>query len=350
MPSTILQPSAPKLSICITTFNRAAFIGATIESILIQLTNDCEVVVLDGASTDGTQHVVSEYTRRFDRLRYIRQDTNNGFDRDCDRVVELAGGEYCWLMTDDDLLKPGAIAAVLQALRRDFSLIIVNAEAKDLSMSKVLMRRWLDFESDRVYGPGEMDRLFVELGDVLTYVGSVVVKRAIWLDRERERYYGSWFIYLGVIFQEPLPGEALVIAEPFITYRAGNTQTWSPQRGEIIFVKWPLLVASLALSESAKKKVESTEPWRNPRLLLQWRGLGFYSLSEYQRWVRPRLRSIRETLIPALVALIPGVLVNTFFVFYYSVRQRANWVHGMKESRFYFRNWRVFRRSLPTAR
>jgi abequosyltransferase len=348
MSSTILQTSDLKLSICITTFNRAAFIGATLESILVQLTNDCEVVVLDGASTDGTQQVVSEYAHRFERLRYFKQETNSGFDRDCDRVVELARGEYCWLMTDDDLLNPGAVAAVLEALRGNFSLVVVNVEGKDFSMSRVTERRWLDFESNRVYGPEEMDRLFVEMGDVLTYVGCIVVKRAIWLDRERARYYGSYFVYVGVIFQERLPGETLVIAEPYISYRRGNTHSWSAQRTEIIFVTWPSLVASLALSESVKTKDEGAVPWKNLQRLLLLRGAGLYSLSEYRRWVRPRLRSIRETLNPMLVALIPGVLLNTFFVLYYSIRQeRSGRRTVMRESRFHFENWRVSRREYP---
>jgi glycosyltransferase involved in cell wall biosynthesis len=345
MPSAIPQPSDLKLSICIATLNRAAFIGATLESILSQLTDDCEVVVLDGASTDDTERVVSEYTRRFDHLRYIRQDTNNGIDRDYDRVVDLARGEYCWLMTDDDLLKPGAVVAVLEALCRDVSLVIVNVEFRNFNMSKVLQRRWLDFESDRMYRPREMDRLFAEVDDIAMYVGSVVLKRTIWLARERERYYGSLFIHVGVIFQERLPGKALVIAEPFISYRTGNAHTYSPELTEMLFVKWPSLVESLALSESARRKVRSAEPWRNPRWLLLLRGLGLYSLTEYRRWVRPRLSSTRETLIPTFVALLPSVAVNAFLVSYYFARQdQGRWLQAMRDSPLHPRNWRVFKR------
>ena len=352
MPSAIRQRSALKLSICITTFNRAAFIGATLESILSQLTNDCEVVVLDGASTDETERVMSEYALRFDRLRYVRQDTNSGLDRDCDRVVELADGEYCWLMADDDLLKPGAVEAILKTLRRDVSLAIVNGEVRDLNMSKVLQRRWLDFESDRVYGPGDMDRLVLDVGHVLSYIGCIVIKREIWLAREKERYYGSLFIFLGVIFQECLPGETLVIAEPFISYRMGNTHTFSPKMFETLMVNFPSLVWSLTLSESAKGKICSAEPWRNFQELFLLRGRGYYSMTEYRRWIRPRLRSIHEKLTPALVALLPGVLANAVLVFYYSVTRRRYkgaclpqaMLELLRESRFHLRNWRVFKR------
>lgn len=343
MQSTPIQQSLFKLSICITTLNRAAFIGATLDSIISQLTAECELLVVDGASTDDTEMVVAEYARRCNRLRYVRLGTNSGFDRDCDRSMELACGEYCWLMTDDDLLKAHAVAAVLQAIDRDFSLIIVNAETKDTKMKKVLRRRWLDFESDRIYGPGEMDRLFVEVGDTFKYVGSIIVKRAIWLGRERARYYDSMFVYLGVIFQKQLPGRALVLAEPFISYRGGNAHAWWPQVSEIWLVKWPSLVDSMALSESAKRRVHSVHPWRHIPELLWFRALGLYSMNEYQHLIRPRLPSIRERLIPTLVALLPGVLVNALLTFYYWTHRRLDRLQLMRSSRYSLRKWSPFK-------
>ena len=82
-----------KLSVCIATFNRARYIGETLDSILAQATDDVEVVVLDGGSTDGTRDVVEEFARRHPRLRYVRQETNHGVDRDFDTAVHLATGE-----------------------------------------------------------------------------------------------------------------------------------------------------------------------------------------------------------------------------------------------------------------
>lgn len=338
------QPDHCKLSICISTFNRAAFIGATLESIIVQATSNCEIVVLDGGSTDDTQRVVANYVRRCDRLRYIRQDTNNGVDRDYDHAVELARGEYCWLMSDDDLLKPGAITAVLNALYRDLSLIVVNVEFKDVCMTTVTLPSYLDFVSDRVYRPGEMDRLFEDTRILLIYLGCVVFKRAIWLPRERARYYGSLFIHVGVIFQERLPGETLVIAEPLISYRTGNVHTFSPRLFEINMFDWPSMVWSLPLSESAKRKVCHAEPWRSLQQLLLYRAIGWYSLALYRSCIRPRVRSLPETLVPAVVAMLPGVLANALSVFYYSFagRDRRMWLQVLRESRFHMRNWRKF--------
>lgn len=344
MSFSLNQSTTLKLSICITTFNRAAFIGETLESILPQLTPECEVVILDGGSSDGTERVVSEYLNRFDRLRYIRQEINRGFDRDCDRVVELAAGEYCWLMTDDDLLNPGAVAVLLGVLGPSVSLVIVNTEIRSLDMSKLVQPRALHFVSDRTYRPDEMDRLFSEVGNHFQYVGCVVINRLIWLARERQRYYGSYFVFVGVIFQAPLPGTAVVLAEPLIRYRASNAHAWSSNIGAIDLSLWPSIVSSLCVSEQARSKVKSVHPWRNTKGLLVMRGAGFYSLSEYRRYIHPRLPTLRLRAAPLFIAILPGVLVNGAFLLYFSARPagdgRLQW---MKDSRFYFWSWRVLK-------
>jgi abequosyltransferase len=101
---------------------------------------------------------------------------NNGIGRDFDRAVELARGEYCWLMLDDDLLKPGAVSAVLEAIRRDYSLVVVNAECINAKMSTVVARSSLHIRSDHLFRPAELDKLFEATGTIITYIGCVVIK------------------------------------------------------------------------------------------------------------------------------------------------------------------------------
>lgn len=341
----VSQANPLKLSICITTLNRGAFIGETLDSILHQFTNECEVVVVDAASTDNTKAVVAERAAHCSNLRYVRQETNNGMDRDYDYAVELASGEYCWLMTDDDLLRPGAVAKVLCALKRDFSLLILNAESRDFSMKTVLNPRWLPFEVDRIYRPGDLDDLIVDAGHNVRYAGAIVVKRSIWLSRERQRYYGTLWLFVGVIFQAPLPTESAIIAEPLVSYRMSNTHTFSTE--EVIFGIWPPLVESLALSRSSRRRILGAEPWHSLEWLLFWRGAGVYSRATYKRWILPRLRSRRQALFP-LLSLVPRELANTILVVYYSLLSHEvspPWnLHWLQHSPYYFRKWRIFNR------
>lgn len=107
-----------KLSVCIPTYNFGRFIGATLDSIVPQLTDEVEVVVLDGASTDDTAEVVRRFQEQHANVRYHRLDARGGIDRDMARVVELARGRYCWLFSGDDIMRPGAIGTVLDWIGR----------------------------------------------------------------------------------------------------------------------------------------------------------------------------------------------------------------------------------------
>lgn len=303
-----------KLSICLATFNRAAFLGATLETLVAQATDECEIVVSDNASTDNTEQVVANYQSRFERLHYFRQDTNVGFDRNFDRAVTLARGEFCWLMSDDDTLKPSAVARVLETLRPDLSLILVNMEMRDFSMSTVVSPRWIHIESDRLYESGDMDRIFVELGHNLGSVSNIVLRRSIWLSRDRQRLYGSLFIHTGVIFQEPLPGRVLVMAVPLMNYRFGNNHDrWYRDNAavKIFLYKWPSLIDSLAISDATKK--QAVKVARRFTVLLWLRSLG-YSLAHYRCWIRPRVTSSYEALAPVLVAVLPRALVHLLLI------------------------------------
>jgi abequosyltransferase len=105
-----------RLSICIPTYNFGAYIGETLQSILPQLEEGVEVVVLDGGSTDDTSVVVESLQRHYAALRYERREERGGIDRDMARAVDLAQGEYCWLFCADDVMKPGAIRRMLENL------------------------------------------------------------------------------------------------------------------------------------------------------------------------------------------------------------------------------------------
>src|SRR5260370_25638719 len=120
-----------KLSVCIPTYNRAAFIGETVESILSQTDGSVEVVVVDGASTDGTPEVVASFQKRFANLIYYRGTENLGVDRDMATSVELATGEYCWLMSSDDLVKPGAVSEVLDEIKSRADIYLCNISLCD---------------------------------------------------------------------------------------------------------------------------------------------------------------------------------------------------------------------------
>jgi abequosyltransferase len=327
------HPNGCKLSICVATYNRAAFLRQTLNSIVSQLTDECEVVVSDNASTDETALTVESFLNQSAKIRYIRQIKNHGVDRNYDFAVEAAVGEFCWLMADDDFVKPGAIARVLSELSPMRSFIFVNVEFRNFDMSRLLQRRMLHISEDRVYKPDEADRLLVDLDIGAWYIGSYIFRRSVWLERDRARYYDTLFVYYPVVFQKELPSDALLIAEPLVSYRMGNSHTYWSRGAEIMFELWPSLVAAMPVNSAAKDKVKSSRPWSSLSWLFLLRGWGLYSLHEYTKWIRPRLGDGSRSFLQYVVAILPGWWVNSVLRCYYHFRHdRGRELHWLSHS------------------
>lgn len=274
--------AAPRLSLCIATFRRATFIGETLRSILDQLRPGVEIVVVDGASPDRTPEAVRDAAAGRQAVRYFREAVNSGVDADYDKAVGYARGAYCWLMTDDDVLAPGAVERVLAAVADGPDLVIVNAETRTPDLARVIDERLLPAIADREYTARDREALFADTASYLTFIGGVVVRRELWLARERARYFGSLFIHVGVLFQDPALARVRVLADPLVRIRWGNAM-WTPRAFEVWMFKWPAIVWALpSLPDALKARVCPREPWRNLRMLGLHRARGSFSAQEYR--------------------------------------------------------------------
>ncbi len=314
-----------KISFCIATLNRGKLIGATLDSIIAQATDEVEIVVVDGASTDNTGEVIRLCQKRFPGLRYFRQNANMGVDHDFSQAVSLAHGEYCWLFSDDDLLKADAIRTVLDAMEGGrYELLIANTEVRNADLSKLLEQKRLHVTADRIYPSSQREHLLVDIANYLTFIGCVIIKRQLWNSREKEAYFGSCFVHIGVIFQDRLPGDAIILAKPLVSVRYGNAM-WVAKYFEIWMFKWPSLIWSFKdFTDSTKLEVCAKEPWRKISTLLHYRAKGVYTGKEYAEWLGPRLESGAARALSKGIAYLPGRVVNLMAFFYYLVTRPSS--------------------------
>jgi len=337
-----------KLSICIPTLNHGAYIGAALESIVSQLEDGVEVVIVDGGSKDQTPAVVRSFQARSPHVRYfnVAEEAGSaanaipsagGFDRDCDRAVEEARGEHCWLMSDDDIVKPGAVRRVLAQTAAGYSLIVPNAEVRNADLSELIEARRLRMDEDRVYPPDESDRFLGEVGRYLSYFGCVVIRRELWRQRERKRYYGAGFIHVCVILQERLPGPVRVIAEPLVSIRFGtahHTGHWF----SFYMVKWPDLIWSFpAFSDAAKSQVFSRSAGGLLMRLLAARARGYYSRETYVTWLAPRPLPWYQRPLARAIAAAPGRPLNALGLVFHALSVGEPSIHltELRASPFY---------------
>ncbi len=309
------KKGTPKLSICIATYNRGKFIAETLDSILGQMKPGIELIVVDGASQDNTEEVMRQYLLRHDDIYYYRETENSGVDRDYDKAVSYARGEYCWLMTDDDLLCSGALSLILNCLNESYDLVVVNAEVRNNDFSKLLKNRLLEFTEDKEYWTNDSEQFFTEASKYLSFIGGVIIKRKLWLERDRSSYYGTQFIHVGVIFQHPPLERIKIISNPLIVIRYGNAM-WKPKSFDIWVMTWPRLISSFSdFPDNIKQRIGSCDPWKQMKNLVFYRALGAYSVVEFRKLMPNHTLSLAR-IIAYIVSVFPGPLVNFIVILY----------------------------------
>jgi hypothetical protein len=102
-------------SVCMATFNGATYVGRQLESILDQLSDDDEVIVVDDCSTDGTIEAVGCLKDR--RITVHVNDRNRGEVYSFSRAISLARHQDIFLSDQDDVWLPGRVAMMRQALQ-----------------------------------------------------------------------------------------------------------------------------------------------------------------------------------------------------------------------------------------
>ena len=90
----------PKVTVVITTYNRAGLLTRAVESVLSQTYTDYEIIIVDDRSSDNTQDVIAGLDDP--RIRSFRHERNRGLSAARNTAIFNARGEYVALLDDDD--------------------------------------------------------------------------------------------------------------------------------------------------------------------------------------------------------------------------------------------------------
>jgi glycosyltransferase involved in cell wall biosynthesis len=106
----------PFFSVVIPTYNRAAFIEATLQSVLGQTYQNYEIIVVDNCSTDNTDEVLERFIRA-GQIRFIKHEQNYERARSRNTGMKAARGDYVTLLDSDDFMYPNNLADAAEYAR-----------------------------------------------------------------------------------------------------------------------------------------------------------------------------------------------------------------------------------------
>ena len=116
------------ISVVIPLYNKAPYIGRTIDSVLAQERLPEEIIVIDDGSTDGGGDIVKQF--KDPSIRLVRQE-NQGLSAARNRGISLAKGELIAFLDADDVWKPGFLK-VISEMRELYPQAGIYATAYDV--------------------------------------------------------------------------------------------------------------------------------------------------------------------------------------------------------------------------
>jgi abequosyltransferase len=110
--------------------------------------------------------------------------------------VEKAEGEYCWLFSSDDIMRPGAINKVLTEIKDDLDVYLCNFTICELDCKTPMIEHYvLKGENQNVYNLSDTAiraqyfSVATETTAFFSFMGSLIIKRARWLNTNIEEHF-----------------------------------------------------------------------------------------------------------------------------------------------------------------
>lgn len=112
------------ISVCIASYNGAAFIEKQLLSVLKQLHQDDEVILVDDCSTDNTLEVVKSLNDS--RIKIFNNPVNKGCVATFEHAIKLANNDIVFMCDQDDLWVEGRAAILKNAIIKEQVLLVTS--------------------------------------------------------------------------------------------------------------------------------------------------------------------------------------------------------------------------------
>lgn len=204
----------PKLTIAIPTYNRCCKLEECINRVMEYRSGlDVDIIISDNASTDDTQEFAARIIKENPEIRYYRNSENLGFDGNFLKCFERARGQYVWLLSDDDILLPGAIESILMGLEKEPVCMHLNSSSVIKESPIVTGKPRFKIEGLKEY----KDRnLFIEeIGIFCTFVSSLIFKTDLVKEIDNKEKYFNTNILQSNIYFEIMKNDGLYVINTF---------------------------------------------------------------------------------------------------------------------------------------
>lgn len=187
-----------KFSICVPQYNRIEYLLQSLEKIEKQTWDNVEICISDDCSTDNTVEAIHELQKTYRYpIIFSKNEINSGYDRNYRKSVEIATGDYCILLGNDDTLYDNNVVEFLvNFLEKNGLPDIGFCNYEEYNNPGLVVQR---APQTAILGSG--NEVALKNYSNFSFVGGVIYKRKSFLEYNTGKFDGSVFaqMYLGVL-------------------------------------------------------------------------------------------------------------------------------------------------------
>ncbi len=217
-----------KVIAVVVTYNRKELLKECINALLQQDYDNCDILVVDNASTDGTKEFIADELQN-NKVHYVNTGANlggaGGFNCGMKKACEL-GCDFIWIMDDDCIVHKDSLTELINAdkeLKEDYGFLSSKVLWKDNSICKMNIQKrkfskWLkDFETNKQsIAMASFVSLFLKT-TIVEEMGLPIKDFFIWTDdweytRRISRKYNCYYISKSVVTHKSKQNEGASIA------------------------------------------------------------------------------------------------------------------------------------------
>ncbi len=113
-------------------YNDEVFVEEAIKSVVLQLTEDMEFLIIDDYSSDRTSEIINDFQSQYSNIRIIRNEKNRGLGYSLALGVEQAKGKYIIRIDSDDICLSDRFAKQIQFLEENPNIDILGGGAIEI--------------------------------------------------------------------------------------------------------------------------------------------------------------------------------------------------------------------------
>lgn len=134
------------ISIIIPASNAERYLSACLDSIVHQIGNNIEVIIVNDGSTDSTGTIADSYALNYNFIKVIYQ-SNKGVSVARNRAIDSSAGQYLVFLNSDDILYDGFFQKVIESIVQQPDIIEINANFINKE-GKVLTDKLFKFDAE----------------------------------------------------------------------------------------------------------------------------------------------------------------------------------------------------------